>query len=115
MGDQRIDEGTVDVACARMHDEPCGLVHDNDRVVLIDHVERDRLGLRLRAHRRWHADLEAVARFDRVFHVLYGRAAERYVPLPDQGLHAGAAQLREAIAQEAVEPEARVALIGFCR
>ena len=65
----------VDVAGARMHDEAGGLVDDDDGVVLVDDVERDCLRLRLGAHRRRHANLEAVARFDRVFRVLYGRAA----------------------------------------
>jgi hypothetical protein len=37
------------------------------------------------------------------------------VTLPDQSLEAGAAELREAAAQEAVEPEPGMALIGFRR
>ncbi len=41
MGDQRVDERAVRVARARMHDEPRRLVDDDQRVVLVDHVERD--------------------------------------------------------------------------
>ncbi len=46
MGDERIDEGLVGVAGARMDDEAGRLVDDDERVVLIDDVERDRLALR---------------------------------------------------------------------
>ena len=115
MGDERVDQGAVDIAGAGMHDEAGRLVDDDDGVVLVSDIERDCLGLRLGAHRRRNADFEAVARFDRVFHVFYGRGPERDATLPDQGLEAGAAQAGQAIAQEAIEPLAGVALIGFCR
>ena len=75
MGDERIDEGAVDIARARMHDEPRRLVDDDEGIVLIDDIERHRLRFAAwRSRRRRHGQLEAVARFDRVFHVLYGRA-----------------------------------------
>ena len=116
MGDQRVDERAVGIAGAGMHDEPGRLVDDDDGVVLVDDVERNCLRLRgLALTGARHADFEAVARFDRVFHVFYGRRAERDAALSDQGLQAGAAQLGKAAAQEAVEPLASVALIGFCR
>src|SRR4029077_14757800 len=95
--------------------EACRLVDHDDGIVLVYHIERNFLSLRMGAHRRRHADLEAIPRFDRVFHVLYGRAAERHVTLPDQSLEAGAAQLRETAAQKAVEPKPGMALIGFRR
>jgi hypothetical protein len=91
MGDERVDQGAVDIAGAWMHDEAGRLVDDDDGVVLVDHVQRNLLAHRLRTHRRRHVDLEAVPWFDRVFHVLYGRTAERHVTLPDQSLEAGAA------------------------
>ena len=45
MGDQRVDEGAVDIAGAWMHDEARWLVDDDDGIVLVDDVERDRLAL----------------------------------------------------------------------
>ena len=42
MGDQRIDESALRVAGAGMHHEAGGLVDDDQRVVLVDDVERDR-------------------------------------------------------------------------
>ena len=113
MGDERVDEGAVDIAGAGMHDEAGGLVDDDDGIVLVSDIERDFLAHRFRAHRRRNADFEAVARFDRVFHVFYGRWPERDAALSDQGLEAGAAQGGQAIAQEAVEPLAGVAPVAI--
>ena len=45
MGDQRVDEGAVDIAGAWMHDEAGRLVDDDDGIVLIDDIERDCLRL----------------------------------------------------------------------
>src|SRR5262249_36760737 len=115
MGDKRVHERAVGIAGAGMHDETRGLVDDDDRLVLVDDVERNFLRFRLGARRCRHADLEAVARFDRIFHVLYGRAAEHYVTLPDQSLQAGAAQAGQTIVQETVETKPCVALVSFRR
>ena len=41
---QRVDQGAVAVARARMHDETRRLVHDDNLAVRINHVERNRLG-----------------------------------------------------------------------
>src|SRR5262245_61491838 len=95
MGDERIDQSAVDIAGTRMHDEAGRFVDYDDGIVLVDHIERNFLSLRMGAHRRRNPDLEAIPRFDRVFHVLYGRAAGRHVTLPDQSLEARAAQLRQ--------------------
>jgi hypothetical protein len=43
MSDQRIDQRTRGVTCARMHDETRRLVDDDERIVLVDDVEWDRL------------------------------------------------------------------------
>jgi hypothetical protein len=114
MREQGIDEGAVDIPGPRMHDETRGLIDDDEGRILIDHIEGDRLRFRLRAHRRRQSDSEAVTRFDRVIHVLYGRGPERHAALADQGLEARAAQLREAGAQEAIEPKPGMARIGAC-
>ena len=56
---------------------------------------------------------EALARFDPVFCVNYGRPARGDAALLDEALHAGAAQPGQALAQEPVEPQALVARLGF--
>ncbi len=111
MGDQRVDERAGRVACPRMHDEPCRLVDDDERVVLVNHVERDRFGAGLRRRHGREIEGEAIARFDPVFHVAYGPPVQGDAAVFDEALHAGAAQLRQALGQEAVEPQAFVA--GF--
>ena len=63
------------VAGAGMHDEAGGLVDDDERVVLIEDVERDLLAFERRGCHRRELEGEAVARFDPICHVLYGRAA----------------------------------------
>ena len=75
MGDERVDEGARGVARARMDDEPRRLVDDDERVVLVNHVERDRFGPRLRRRGGRQIEGEALARFDPVFCVNYGRPA----------------------------------------
>ena len=44
MVQQRVQHRAGPVAAARMHDQSRGLVHDEDVAVLVDDVERDRLG-----------------------------------------------------------------------
>ena len=45
VGDQRVDERADGVAGGGVHDEACRLVDDDEVGVLVDDVERDRLGL----------------------------------------------------------------------
>ncbi len=44
MGDERVDQGAVDIAGAGMHDEAGRLVDDDDGLVLVNDIERDFLG-----------------------------------------------------------------------
>ena len=89
------------------------LVDDDQRVILIDQFERNGLAARLWRRGRRQIDRKAFARFDPVFHVHYGRPVQRDATLFDQVLHAGAAQLGQALAQEPVEPHSFVARLGF--
>ena len=43
MGDQRVDQRALGVAGGRMHHQALRLVDDDERVVLVDDIERDRL------------------------------------------------------------------------
>ena len=113
MGDQRVDQRAGGVAGAGMHHEARGLVDDDERVVLVDDVEGDGLACGLRRCGGRHAKLEAVARFDPVFRLHYGRPAQGNLALFDQALHAGAAQLRQLRREKAVEPLPFGAGIGF--
>ena len=91
MSDQRIDESALSMASAWMHDEAGRLVDDDEGVVLIDDVERDRLRRGRRGREGGQSELEALARFDPVFWVLYGRPAACHLPLLDQSLQPRAA------------------------
>src|SRR6185437_4302403 len=75
MGDQRIDESSLPVAGAGVHDEAGRLVDHDQRVVLVEDVERDLLRTERGRGRWWKLEREAVARFDPIGDVLYGRAA----------------------------------------
>ena len=77
MGDQRVDERAGRMAGAGMDHEPRRLVDDDERVVLVDHIERNGLAARLGRGGGRKVEREAVARFDPVFHVNYGRAGLR--------------------------------------
>jgi len=75
MGDQRVDERAGGVPCAGMHDKPGRLVDDDQRVVLIDDGEGYGFAAERGRHGMRENELEALARFDPIFHVLYGRPA----------------------------------------
>ena len=75
MGDERVDERARRPARAGMHDEPGRLVDDDEGVVLKDDVEGN--GLRRKRGLGGFRDgqREAIAWFDPICDVLYGRAA----------------------------------------
>ncbi len=75
MGDERVCERARGLAGARMHHETGGLVDHDERIILVNHVERDGLARDLGHRGGGDGDLKAVARFDPIFGVLYGRAA----------------------------------------
>ncbi len=64
MGDQRIDQRAGGVAGGRVHHEARRLVDDDELVVLVDDVERDRFALRLRRLRRRQRHADGVAGID---------------------------------------------------
>jgi hypothetical protein len=66
MGDQRVDKGTACVPRRWVHDEMRGLVDDDQVVVFVDHVERDRLTSGLGWLRLRHADGKGLPGFDPV-------------------------------------------------
>ena len=106
MGEQRIDESPVHIAGPRMHDETGRLVDHDEGIVLIDNIERDRLRHGSRGRGLGQGDLEALPQFDPVFWVLYGHPAAGHLTLLDQILQPCAAQVRQAITQEAIQPHA---------
>jgi hypothetical protein len=75
MGDERVDERARGMARAGMDDEPGRLVDDDEGVVLVNHLERDRLWQGLGGACGRQVEQEALARFDPVFSVNYGRPA----------------------------------------
>ncbi len=58
MSDQRVDQGTGLLPARRVHDHAGRLVDDNNVIVLIDNLERDRLRLRLGRRRHRHVEVD---------------------------------------------------------
>ena len=114
MGDQRIDQRAGRVAGAGMDHEPGRLVDDDERVVLIDDVEGNGLGAAApAASAGGRSSAKRSPGLTRYFTSTMVAPAQGDVALFDQALHAGAAQLGQALAEEAVEPLPFMARIGF--
>jgi len=106
MREDSIDERAVPIAGGGMDDEADRLVDDEEILVLVNDVERNRrrLGLRLGGCRRRHAHDDGLAALE--FH---GRLNQRALagldaPLGDQPLEARARQIRDQARQRLVEP-----------
>ena len=77
-------------------------------VVLVDHLERNILALRLRRLRRRDRDGDDLAGFDAVARIEDRAAADRHRAVEDQGLETRARQRLDTGGEHAVEP-----LAGF--
>lgn len=104
MGDQCVDQSAVRIARCGMHHQPGGLVDDDEVVVLIDHVQRDILALRLGGYGRRDRDGEFLAGFDPQIRVFYGRARSRNRAFRQKRLQAGARKIGQMRCQKTVEP-----------
>ena len=102
---QRVLQRAVAVAGARMHDEAGGLVEDEERVVLVDDRERDRLCGHAGVRRGRHFDdghrFAAVQLVARGHH---DRRADHDLAGLDPALEAIARMLRQQLRQRLVEP-----------
>ena len=89
VGEQRRGECPARVACARMDDEPGGLVEDEHLLVLVHDRERRGLGRERLRRRRRDLDLDQLARPEPV-RGLPGAAVHPHVAVVDQALGARA-------------------------
>ena len=107
MGQQRVDEGAVQVARRRMHDQPSRLVEHDQVAVLIQYGKVDRLRLGLCRHRRGWIEPVDGAGPHRVGRLAHHMVAAPYPPLVDQRLDAGARHRADGVREEPVHPQPR--------
>jgi hypothetical protein len=105
MGDQRVDQRAGLVAGGRMHDEALGLVDDDDVVILMDNIQRDRFAGGLGGDGLRHVDCDRIAGTDMISGVADGGAFKADGTCQDQRLQPRARQLRNAHREHAVEPD----------
>ncbi|MBA7467947.1 hypothetical protein ES707_03186 [subsurface metagenome] len=87
-----------------MHDQPPGLVDDDDVVVLEHDIERDGFALGLRRGRLRHVDYDRIAGTDVISGVADRGGLQLHCARQDQGLQPRSRQVGEARRQHAVEP-----------
>ena len=104
MRDQRVDQRAGRVSRGGVDDQAGGLVDDNERVVLIDDIERNGLALRLSRFGRRQRDRDGVAGVDGAGGIADRARRDRDLTGEDQGLQARARQRRDARGQHAIEP-----------
>ena len=107
MGDQRVDQRAGGVAGGRMHHQALRLVDHDERVVLVDDVERDRLGRRLGRFRLRQRDGNDIAGIDLGRRIADCARRDRDLTGQDQRLQARARQRWNPRRQHAIEPPAR--------
>ncbi len=106
MGQQGVDQRAFTRADAGVDDQAGGLVDDQQVAVFVDDVERDRLGLQHAGPRRRLANLDLQA--GRHQSPRLGRlATDQRMPIGDQPVGGGAAQMRQGAREVRVEPHPR--------
>ena len=108
MVEEGVDERPIRISRAGMHDEPGRLVDDEEVLVLIDHRELDRFGLRLRRLRLGKREFDAVAGGDPEVGILEPFAIQMNPALLDQRLQAAAGVERRDAREISVDPFARI-------
>lgn len=106
MGDEGIDQRAVQIACCRMNHQTCGLVDDNEMIILKDNIERNVLALRLSRLRWRQDDRDFKALFDPPRRVDYRRAVEGHLTLFNKPFDARPAQVRADLRQSPVKAQA---------
>src|SRR5215831_241939 len=104
--DEGVDQGAGSVSGSRMNDQALRLVDDNDRVVFVDDLERDRFAFRLgllggrKRHRNYVSGFDARSRIADCVRRNFDFAGF------DQGLEARTRQSRDVSGEDTVEPQA---------
>ena len=106
MVEQSVDQGPVEIPRGGVHDQPCGLVDDQQMLVLEDDLERNFLRRIVRRRRFGHLDAQALAAVD-----LDCRVANRFAlrfdgAVADQRLQPLARHRRHGIGERTVEAPA---------
>ncbi len=107
--DQCIDQCAGAVSGGRMHHQPLRLVDHDQRIVLVEDVQRDVLALWLRGLIRWHNQANLVPGVDAVAGIKDRAAIDRHRACQNEAFQARARQRLGALRQNAVEP---LALFG---
>ncbi len=110
MGDERIDQRTGPMPGGRMHDQPFGLVDDDDVVVLINHVQRNGLGSRLGRCGFRNVDDDGGAGIDAVAGITDRAPIDDNGTGLDQRLQPRPRKLGDTCGKHAVEPSAGLAV-----
>jgi hypothetical protein len=108
MGDQSVDERSRFMAGRRMNHKARRLVDNDEMRVLMNDVQRNVLGSRFGFCGGRKRDGDDFAQFDRPTALNYGFAVHLHLPFSNEALKARAADIMEALAQNAIE-----ALTGF--
>ena len=106
MVEQRIDQGTIQIARRRVHHQPRRLVHHDEVLVLISDDQRNVLRHVVRGRGQRNRDLERVARRHPLRRVAGEQPLARDVAGRNQHLQPLARQRRRGIGKRAVEPPA---------
>ena len=103
--EQRIEQRPVPVAAARMNDEPRRLVQDEERLVLVHHVERDVLRTESEYLRiGFGVDLDALAAAQ-LLPRNGGKPVERHVVIPHPARKAAARVLRQQAGEDLIQSQ----------
>ncbi len=104
MSDQRVDKRSGCVACRRMNDQSGRFIDDNQRIILIKNIERDRFRLRRGRLRLRHIDLKDFVGFDPVIGLDYFASVSDHMSLLDKVARPGAAEILTLRRKELIEP-----------
>ena len=104
MGDERIHERAGFVTGGRMHHEPGRLVDDDEVIVLVDDVERDRFAQWLGRDGRGKVEQHRCPSGKLLVRIEGGGAVHGHSPVPDQRLEAAARKIAPRRCQRPVEP-----------
>ena len=108
MGDQRVDQRTGLVSRGRVDHHVGRLIDNDDVIVLVDNLERDRFRGGLGRLRRRHVEHDGIAGIDAMARIADRAAADRDRAGLDQRLEPAARQFGDMRRQHAVKPHSGV-------
>ena len=103
MGDQGVDQRSCRVSRSRVHHKARGLVDDDDVLVLVDDLKRDRLAPGFGFDRLRQVDYDRLARRDMISGVAHGGGSDPHLAFEDQRFQPRPRQLGQSRREHAVE------------